>query len=342
MPTEKQAAPEHQARNHQNHNGSSSTGSPRFRRSAAIDAFLGGALAYLESCPGVARVRVGCGSAILTAAQAAAERILEWQRTASAAVSSAAKSIGRRVGSTEPSVRLPDDLKRFFQTTDGFSLKWSTKLNISATPSRAEKQRHDGADDGELLGVVHVNGIEGVTPIDCQILVSEKTRLREYDLGGKLAPGAAFVLHNSVDYGKVCLVYPFRELPCEEESRGGLRKVRVDDAEIWFQSSQTSKWHFLAHSFSAYFRMAVQHLGIRGWHVLYTDHGAPQHVLDWLGFYAPQQARNTRAMRADALEGWRRLKRGEESWMASAARATTRGSVLDVERAVLLAKKQVS
>ena len=44
------------------------------------------------------------------------------------------------------------------------------------------------------------------------------------------------------------------------------------DPQVWFQDL-SGCWHFIAKSFTDYFRLMVMHLGIPNWHYIFTDIG---------------------------------------------------------------------
>lgn len=72
-----------------------------------------------------------------------------------------------------------------------------------------------------------------------------------------------FELDACQNAGKVCLVYTERQ---KEEL------FKLEESSIWFLD-RSYCWHFLAESFSKYFRMMLVHLGLPQWQFLFTSMG---------------------------------------------------------------------
>lgn len=70
-----------------------------------------------------------------------------------------------------------------------------------------------------------------------------------------------FLLSDIDDEAKVCLVYP---------EVGAVPKIWLADEDL--------EWHFLAHKFSTYLKMAVYHVGIPYWQFCFTPQGVPAWV----------------------------------------------------------------
>ncbi|KAJ3119263.1 Tubulin polyglutamylase complex subunit 2 [Physocladia obscura] len=243
----------------------------------AIDAMLGGAVSYLESCPGVSKIKIGT-----TRAPSSLHAITQWE-------AAAAKAVMQDTGIAR-SITMPQDLKALYDVSDGFSFQWSAKF-----PRITDGRQKTNNTEACILGDIHVNGIDGLIHIPCQYSPNRKHKTQQYDnllRGWKLPPGPVFVLHNVIHHGKVCLVYPVSE--------SGEQLVRdVCSAEVWFQTAKSGEWYFLSETFSGYFRLAVLHLGICGWQLLLTDQGVPQYILDWISFYSPAAAAVMRTVRVE-------------------------------------------
>ena len=48
----------------------------------------------------------------------------------------------------------------------------------------------------------------------------------------------------------------------------------AENPEIWFLD-RSLQWHFLATSFTNYYRLLIAHLGLPQWQMLFTDDGLP-------------------------------------------------------------------
>ncbi|KAJ3078520.1 Tubulin polyglutamylase complex subunit 2, partial [Rhizoclosmatium hyalinum] len=295
------------------------------RKSTFIDAMLGGAVAYLESCPGVCKVNIGT-----TRSPVPPHALKHWESAASKNTFLETKAA--------VSITLPEDLRNLYEVSDGFSLQWSARFGDPQKTSKSSN--NEEAQDSAVLGSLHVNGIdslayvagsaskantpENLAAINARHSISDEvldlTRFPN-------PPGPAFILHESNGYGKVCLVYPITPsslTPTTKDANDPQRhELNIKHPEIWFQSAQTSMWFFLTHSFTAYFRLAVIHLGIRGWHILFTDQGVPQEVLDWLNFYTPTHAKLMRELRAASLYGEKLSEADVTGTTAATAAAAT-------------------
>eukprot|EP01064_Diplonema_japonicum_P009599 TRINITY_DN17074_c0_g2_i1.p1 TRINITY_DN17074_c0_g2~~TRINITY_DN17074_c0_g2_i1.p1 ORF type:complete len:287 (+),score=35.91 TRINITY_DN17074_c0_g2_i1:46-861(+) len=119
------------------------------------------------------------------------------------------------------------------------------------------------------IGNTHINSLAQITRYDDQSIEEGKT---------------AFVLDGTPSmYGKVCLLY---------------EKDRPYSPSIWFQSLSCS-WHFVAHTFTDYFRLLIMHLGLPGWCHTYTETGLPNVTEEWFGFLSPER------FHIDRLKGYR-------------------------------------
>ncbi|KAI8612478.1 hypothetical protein BC830DRAFT_1171041 [Chytriomyces sp. MP71] len=275
------------------------------RKSTAIEALLGGCVGYLEKCPGVARVTIGT-----TRSPASPSSVRTWETHSAKRVQPGiCRFNGSLVGPI--SVSLPDDLAALFDVTDGISVTWSTRFTTAFDPSNRDGFNQSAAsakdssatteagalkDNLTRLGCIHVNPVEKLSFVIVKgyaYLVGHVKSLHGYEL----PPGPAFQIHDiGNNLGIVCLIYP---LPSHIQTSE--TPVILSTCQVWFHATRTQKWYFLANSFSSYFRMAVTHLGIRGWQLLYTDFGVPQELLDWLGFYSPAQAKVALRVRAYIL-----------------------------------------
>jgi len=75
--------------------------------------------------------------------------------------------------------------------------------------------------------------------------------------------------------GKVCLVY--------HNTKPG---IPAQDPKIWFLD-RALRWHFMAESFTHYFRLMLMHIGLPQWQYAFTDIGLSPQVKQWFNLYAP-------------------------------------------------------
>ncbi|KAJ3232057.1 Tubulin polyglutamylase complex subunit 2 [Chytriomyces hyalinus] len=251
------------------------------RKSNALDAMLGGCIRYLESCIGVSRVTVGTADPPPSTAQA----VRQWESAASERVQCSCPNL------QNAHIKLPSDLLAFYEMTDGLSVTWASRFKAAEPPTHQIQGKPIQLRNA--LGNIHVNKLEGVTmiPVQGYGAISLDGVDPQALVGLALPPGPAFLLHDmGPTIGGVCLVYP---LPAPDD-----QQHQLDNPQIWFCSTRSLQWYYLANSFSNYMRVAVAHLGVCGWPQIFTDMGVPQEVLDWLSLYSPAQAKAVRQLRA--------------------------------------------
>lgn len=109
--------------------------------------------------------------------------------------------------------------------------------------------------NGEIvpLGNMHINSLENVIPIEQDSEFTKNCGITN-NLAGKKYD--AFALDSSGSDGRVAFIY-FE----------GKKKP-----EVWFQDLSCD-WHFIANSFTDYFRLMIMHLGLPHWQYAYTDVG---------------------------------------------------------------------
>lgn len=165
------------------------------------------------------------------------------------------------------SLLLPEDLKSFYLTSNGFHLTWSVQMENTTIP----------------VGLMHINTVGTLTRLDSGTREGTHVQASLWDLdieneqvGGRKEPSFCdsriFELDPCDGYGKVCLVY---------------NEVSQDFVtEIWFLDRSLS-WHFLCDSFLAYYRLMLMHLGLPQWQLAFTDIGLPPTSKQWFNLLAP-------------------------------------------------------
>lgn len=161
--------------------------------------------------------------------------------------------------------KLATDLKNFYQTTDGLSIAWSVKFN-----GIISKLGH--------INICHISALKQLTiPTDVGLLYPGGEPVL-HDQDGRLKPcwrDKIFEISSNPEYGKTCLVF----------ITGG-----HDGGEIWFLD-RSLQWHFLASTFTNFFRMLILHLGIPGWQYSFTDTGLSPETENWCNMFIPNIAR---------------------------------------------------
>ena len=147
-------------------NKMSSTNPHNKRKSQLLDAILGGAIGYLESCPGVCEVK------LCTRAPTSPASILAWEKRQQhihhqqqqhyqnythnnniySDVNDRYES-GKQAHNTHLSsslIQIPEDLKGLYSITDGLVVQWSVRFGNEVV----------------VLGNLHINGLDRLTRVD--------------------------------------------------------------------------------------------------------------------------------------------------------------------------------
>jgi len=187
------------------------------------------------------------------------------------------------------SLLLPEDLKSFYLTSNGFHLTWSVQI--------------DGKESTVPVGRMHINTVATLTKLDNGTREGTHVVPSLWDLdlsdeptNGRRPPSFCdskiYELDACDGIGKVCLVF-------NEVGQGGPDSESDSDASdsdfdithdfvtsIWFLD-RSLHWHFLCNSFLSYYRLMLMHLGLPQWQFAFTDIGLPQQSKQWFNMYAP-------------------------------------------------------
>lgn len=166
---------------------------------------------------------------------------------------------------------LPEDFKSFLKISDGLLLKWNMMLNT---------------DDNIPLGKMHINSLKDIVRIPDlkgdlnprhpnQLPVLPNSELIAFSLSSQGNGQVAFV-YNSDDF----FSHPGKT------SQGMKSANSTNEPEIWFQDL-SCHWHFIAKTFTQYFRLMVVHLGLPNWHYAFTDVGLDPISKQWFRFLSP-------------------------------------------------------
>ncbi|CAG01414.1 unnamed protein product [Tetraodon nigroviridis] len=172
---------------------------------------------------------------------------------------------------------LPEDLRDFYQTTDGFTLTWSIKLDNECIP----------------LGCMKINSVAMLCPLlqpaplyslpnapSLADLDWEETDAQTEKTPVPAAPhfdsrSRVFELDSCGGNGKVCLVY-----------KNCTAGVVAQQSEMWFLDRSLC-WHFLTPSFTSYYRLMITHLGLPEWQYTFTPYGPSPQAKQWASLYRP-------------------------------------------------------
>ena len=159
--------------------------------------------------------------------------------------------------------KLPEDYKGFLAVSNGVTVRWRLLFRGEEKP----------------FGCMHVNRLEQVRPVP-------PSDLGNLALAGACISVNAFDLDAECGEGRVALCY--RNLTGEVASEDGTVPRWLHQPEVWYQD-MSSRWHFVAKSFTDYFRLLASHLGVPQWHYAFTDAGLGPAARQWLAFFCPDR-----------------------------------------------------
>lgn len=99
--------------------------------------------------------------------------------------------------------------------------------------------------------------------------------------------------------------------------------------QVWLRDAALA-WHFLAGSFTEYYRLMTLHLGLPGWQFCLTQHGPPSATAAWFHLFAPLRLAVDMRLAAASRATTDAVRRGRTSAMggssaAAAAQTTEKG-----------------
>lgn len=186
-------------------------------------------------------------------------------------------------------VYVPDDMKRFYLSTDGFSFNWSYQYSRKSAqdnedvttissfsnlypPAASDVRRVGYFNIPHLLQITllreNLDSLQGsaqhlsTSPSSSHIpRTSTDTQSHPHcPLPNITGRTKIFEMSNICDLGKVCLVYESLDL-C--------------NLKVYLLELRTLKFTFLADSFSEYLRMTIVHLGLPYWELCFSSCGLP-------------------------------------------------------------------
>ncbi|EAT40565.1 AAEL007720-PA [Aedes aegypti] len=162
-------------------------------------------------------------------------------------------------------IYLPDDMKRFYLSTDGFNFYWSYQYS----PNDIRRVGHIHfphliqitlvRDNIDTILSSSPNTAVTIPPIIRQSNYIDSTSgyLNHLNLNSR---SKIFELSTITDLAKVCLVYETPE---------------SSNPKIFLLEMGTFKWQFLADTFTEYLRMSIAHLGLPYWELCFSSCGLP-------------------------------------------------------------------
>lgn len=213
-----------------------------------------GVAATLEKRPGVGDIKISNNSA------AEKTSVIGWEQ--------------------KNSCMLPDDLKSFYQTTNGLLLTWKVVGSNSSNPpipigrmeiNPIEKlERVSSCTTSETItNKISLADADYHTDSESEDTYGNDHKLPHFDSRTK-----SFELDPCGGCGKVCLVY--------NATKSGSSKK----SEVWFLD-RSMKWYFISSDFTTYYRLMLMHLGLPHWQYTFTPYGLPLKSKQWYNLYAP-------------------------------------------------------
>ncbi|KAL5244597.1 hypothetical protein ACI65C_012007 [Semiaphis heraclei] len=187
---------------------------------------------------------------------------------------------------------LPDDVRSFYASCDGFKLTWSYRVEGITSDATTGAV---GGTSNLPIGNITVNPLSDLVRLcDVKSDTVNVNVMRDLQLLDRLSDrntpdftenSKIFELDSSSDVGHVCLVYL--------DGRAAANRPDVHPREepggasVWLLDT-TYRWHLLAPNFSNYFRKALVHMGLPHWQLKFTDMGLTSIGEFFMNLVAPQ------------------------------------------------------
>lgn len=114
---------------------------------------------------------------------------------------------------------------------------------------------------------------------------------------------AAFVVDSHPSFGQVALIFQSRATEVStlvNPSTGKLLSSKStlfsgstgslphELSEIWLQDT-SGRWHYMCNTITQYLRLAIVHLGIHGWPLVFTPESLPPSTQQWLSVHCKER-----------------------------------------------------
>ncbi|XP_046409199.1 tubulin polyglutamylase complex subunit 2 [Ischnura elegans] len=200
---------------------------------------------------------------------------------------------------------LPEDLKHFYLSIDGFRLIWNyeyagevlaignMKINSLSELRRIGGLKPAPEGDGPTLLDIEMcsqGASGGMDDPQSPQTVTPQPQLPNFGVKCKI-----FELDPCQGLGKVCLVYHDRAPAESGQMSGALSGLQLpssssftcrEEPKIWLLD-RCFEWHFLAHDFTHYFRMMLVHQGLPQWQFRFTPMGLTPWAEQMFAMIAP-------------------------------------------------------
>ncbi|KAK6621451.1 hypothetical protein RUM44_001258 [Polyplax serrata] len=167
---------------------------------------------------------------------------------------------------------LPQDMKQFYLSTDGFKLTWQYEYAGQSHP--VGHMRINSISELKRIG-----GIKPQEDSDCPSLLDVElcnpktdSNRPHFSVRSKI-----FEIDSCQGSGRVCLVY------LDKQDMEGDKREKP---KIWLLD-RSFEWHFLADTFTQYFRIMLVHQGLPQWQFRFTSMGLTQFSEQMMLLIAP-------------------------------------------------------
>ncbi|XP_063221133.1 tubulin polyglutamylase complex subunit 2 [Bacillus rossius redtenbacheri] len=175
---------------------------------------------------------------------------------------------------------LPEDLRQFYLSTDGFRLVWNYRYTGQVLP--VGNMRVNAISELRRVGGLKSGGdADCPNPLDAEACwrgEQQEEGLQRPSLG---AHCKVFELDPCGGLGKVCLAYV----------GGAERELQRHGPSVWLLD-RCCRWHPLARGFTQYFRMMLVHLGLPQWQFRHTPAGLTPWAEQMFAMIAPHLLQN--------------------------------------------------
>ncbi|XP_002061911.3 tubulin polyglutamylase complex subunit 2 [Drosophila willistoni] len=164
-------------------------------------------------------------------------------------------------------VYLPEDMKKFYLSTDGFVLNWSYQY---------------APNDIRRVGHIHFPHLLQVTLLRENI---ENTPVTVASAGGSAAATTTDVSASSISkdkWGNSTPIITAKSKIFEINNINEMAKVCMlyestssNNPKFYLLELNTLSWQFLSETFSEYLRMSIAHLGLPYWELCFSSFGLP-------------------------------------------------------------------
>ncbi|XP_067004821.2 tubulin polyglutamylase complex subunit 2 [Anabrus simplex] len=177
---------------------------------------------------------------------------------------------------------LPDDIRQFFLSSDGFMLSWNYEYAGDVIPV-GRMRINSIAEVRRLAGIKNSGDVDCPTLLDIEICNQDDSRSPSNQRPNFGVKCKIFELDHCDGIAKVCLVY------LDKTETGS--DPKKEDPTVWLLD-RCFEWHYLAEDFSQYFRMMLVHQGLPQWQFRFTPMGLTPWAEQMFVMIAPHLLQN--------------------------------------------------